>query len=96
MNKTEAKALAVMRWGINAFAVRANDITPGTRYRVGFLAGQDGQTVVKILGMGRSWDEAFSIATQHPENEAQQQKASRLREQFQQKKAELTSREAKP
>lgn len=96
MVKSEAIALAVMRWGINGFAVRANDINPAARYRVGFASNHEGKARLYILGMGRTWEEAFSKATEHPENEKQQQKATELRKQFEFKKAALTSKEEAP
>lgn len=94
MTRGEAVAMAALRWGINGFAVRANDINPAARYRVGFVDKQDGKTVIRILGMGRSWHQAFVTATKHPDNEAQQQKATELRRQYELKKAALTSGES--
>lgn len=89
MEKSEALAAAVVHWGMNAFAVRAKDIVPANRYRVGFMDSEEGKPLVRILGMGRSWEEAFQVAVQHPAHEAQKQKTAALREQYQTKAAQL-------
>lgn len=89
MVRSSAAAVAVAHWGINAFAVRAKDIVPANRYRVGYMDSEEGRPLVRILGMGRSWEEAFKVAVQHPAHEAQKQKTAALREQYQTKAAQL-------
>ncbi len=94
MGRSEALTLALALWGFNAFAVRAKETQRNLRYRVGFASNHEGQSRLYILGMGSSWEEAFTTARQHPMHEQQVEKTKQMREQFNQKQAELTKEAA--
>lgn len=89
MTKSEAVASAVYNWGINGFAVRAKDIHPGGRFRVGFVGNHEGKATVYILGMGADWTEAFRKAEENPMNKEQQEKAAVMRREYHRRAAEL-------
>lgn len=94
MGRNEALALAVVLYGVNAFAVRAKETQRNLRYRVGFASNHEGQARLYILGMGQSWEEAFQTAQQHPLHTTQLEKTQQLRAQFNQKKEALTKEAA--
>lgn len=82
MTKSDALVSAIYNWGPNAFAVRAKETQRNMRYRVGFASNHEGQAKLYILGMGVSWEEAFSTAGEHPLSKTQMEKVAALRKRY--------------
>lgn len=89
MTKSDAAMSAAYNWGPNAFAVRAKETQRNLRYRVGFASNHEGKSKLYILGMGTSWEEAFSTASEHPMCKPQMEKVAALRKQYTEKSADM-------